>query len=546
MTRNNAARRIAVIGMGPRGLGAIEALEERAQQAGMTLDLDIFDPVEHYGAGPNFDPDQTPLCILNIPIREVALDRPGYAGAQTVTFSQWLGPGTDPDAFPARATLGKYLAGRFRDLEAHGQALRLGRHSERVHHIAGAPGRWVLVTDRARHGPYDEVLLTQGQPRTAPDEQLDRWQTHARRCGADLISAYPADALMLAAREWAGRSVAVRGMGLSTLDVLRMLTCGLGGTFENGRYHRSGREPARILPFSLDGHAPVPKPATAAVDQRFDPLRDETRAFEEALATAIADSPQAALVGICDALVPPVLRILKATGAAADIKAVRTWLAVERDKPGTQETRAPIPALRDGIAMAEGSLPPSPGYVVGQLWRKWQNEIRRAYNPARIEPDTIKAVVGFDEGLKRFSYGPPVSSARELIMLNTAGLVDLHAADDPDILLIDAGWRLVEDDDATDVCAMVDAVLPSPALGRITEPLIVKLKADGRIQPVADGFGADTAPDGQILGPSGKVQTGLSLLGRLALGSVIGVDSIHDCLGAASDRWAEGVISRNG
>ncbi|MHA6264501.1 FAD/NAD(P)-binding protein [Arenibacterium sp. CAU 1754] len=544
MTTKNAARRIAVIGMGPRGLGALEALEERTQQAGMTLDLDIFDPVEHYGAGPNFDPDQTPLCILNIPIREVALDRPGYAGAQTATFSEWLGPDTDPDAFPARATLGKYLAERFRDLEEHGKALRLSRHSEMVHHIEGAPERWVLVTDRSRHGPYDEVLLTQGQPRTAPDEQLGRWQTHARSCGADLVSAYPADALVRAAKRWAGKSVAVRGMGLSTLDVLRMLTCGLGGVFENGRYHPSGREPARILPFSLDGHAPVPKPATAAVDESFDPLREETRAFEESLATAIAEGPQDTLVRICDALVPPALRILKATGAAADVEAVQTWLAVERDKPGTQETRAPIPALQDGIAMATGRVPPSPAYVIGQLWRKWQNEIRRAFNPARIVPDTIKAVVGFDEGLKRFSYGPPVSSARELIMLNKAGLVDLHAADDPDILLIDAGWRLVEDDDATDVCAMVDAVLPSPALDRITEPLIVKLKADGRIHAIADGFGADTAADGQIIDQTGKVQTGLSLLGRLALGSVIGVDSIHDCLGAASDRWAEGVISR--
>ena len=50
--------------------------------------------------------------------------------------------------------------------------------------------------------------------------------------------------------------------------------------------------------------------------------------------------------------------------------------------------------------------------------------------------------------------------------------------------------------------------------------------------------------DGTVVGRDGAPQAGLYLLGRLSLGSVIAADSLHDCLGAAADRWAEGVMAR--
>ena len=44
--------------------------------------------------------------------------------------------------------------------------------------------------------------------------------------------------------------------------------------------------------------------------------------------------------------------------------------------------------------------------------------------------------------------------------------------------------------------------------------------------------------------PDGRPAPGLAVLGRMASGSVIAVDSIHDCFGAAAERWAEGVAAR--
>lgn len=546
MTFSKSRPRIAVVGMGPRGLGALEALAERVEESGFPIDVDMFDPVAQAGAGPNFSPDQNHLCLLNLPLREVSLGSPDFAGSSLGKLSEFVPLDADQEVFPARAGLGLYLSARFKDLADNARCFHMTQHFATVQRVSSGSDGWWIEAKGERFGPYAEVLLTQGQPDTVPDEQLARWQSRANDSKGELIAAYPANALLSAAQKWAGRTVAIRGLGLSTLDVLRLLTCGMGGHFEDGEYHRSGREPLRILPFSLDGYPPFPKPANVDLDKAFDPTPAETRAFEAALSKALVASPEDALVAICEAFHVPAMRILEASGCSADQEVVEKWLEIERDNPGAQETRSPIEVLREGIDMAEGLLPPSPGFVIGQLWRKWQNALRRGFNPVRVAVETATALIGFDEGLKRYSYGPPLRSARELLMLIEAKVVDLRAADDPDIELIADGWRLEEDGSLVTASVMIDAVMPPPALHKSDDPLITHLMDEGRICAVADGLGAQTQADGQLVGRNGDVQHGLSLLGRLALGSVIAVDSIHDCVGAATDRWTDGVLSRIG
>ena len=544
MPTDNRRPRIAIIGMGPRGLGALEALATQLSSTNLTVDVDIFDPVEHLGAGPNFCPGESEFCLLNIPVREVSVAPPEFPGATVGQFSDWPSLADDPDKFPPRAILGEYFEERYRDLARNAKALHLSQRPETVTDIQSDGDGWWIETDHQRFGPYSEVLLTQGQPATKPDKQLARWIDHARKNGVDLMPAYPGTDLLKAAKNWAGKNVAIRGLGLSTLDVLRILTCGLGGRFENGHYQRSGQEPACILPFSLNGHAPVAKPDNADLDKRFDPTEDETNAFETALEEATDKAPEAALDRLCEALIEPVLRILNEAGNPLNASDVKRWLSTERDAPGSQETQSPTEALRTGVSIAEGETPPSIGYVLGQLWRKWQNALRIGFNSAQITPETAKALIGFDEGLKRYSYGPPVRSAKELLALIDAGLVDLRAADDPDITLVEDGWQMFQDGTVMTVSAIVDAVMPPPALEQSTDSLMISLISNGKICALQDGLGAQTQADGQLLIQDGNVQLGLSLLGRQALGSVIAVDSIHDCFGAATDRWAKGVISR--
>lgn len=544
MTEDTSTGRIAVIGMGPRGLGALEALTACWGETRAPLRVDVFDPFDAPGAGPNFAPGESPLCRLNIPMRDLDIRPPASSAAGR--FAEWWEGAGDVDAFPPRADLGRYLEARYADLRAM-TALQVRGLDTPVDEVQPQGGAWRLRTGDTWHGPYAEVLLVIGQPEVEPDEQLAGWKDHVRDGKAALASAYPAHVLQDRAAAWAGRTVAVRGLALSAFDVLRVLTVGQGGRFEAGGYVKSGREPGRILPFSLDGKPPSPKPETDALDARFDPAPGETEAFEEAVSKAARGDPDSARRHIDAALVPAVTRILRETGGGGDggdADGVADWLCREWDAPGSQEDETPIGALRTGIAMAEGEMPPSIGYAVGQIWRKWQDGLRKGFNPAHVRFDTAAVVIGFDEGLKRYSYGPPISSSRELAALIDAGLVDLGWAADPGIEMIEGGWELTAGGAAARASVMVDAVLPSPDLGAVRDPLIRGLVSDGRLVTCGEGLAAHTAEDGTLIGADGVVSAGLCLLGRLALGSVIAVDSLHDCFGDASKRWAQGVERR--
>ncbi|MFN3211267.1 MAG: hypothetical protein ACE369_20200, partial [Roseovarius sp.] len=114
-----------------------------------------------------------------------------------------------------------------------------------------------------------------------------------------------------------------------------------------------------------------------------------------------------------------------------------------------------------------------------------------------------------------------------------------------EIALADTGWTLTGDGGSITAGVMIDGVLPSPDLSAMRDSLIRGLLDDGRLRAIAEGLAADISADGQLVGQEGQVVPGLSFLGRLALGSVIAADSLHDCFGQASVRWARAVNGRS-
>ncbi|UOA29369.1 FAD/NAD(P)-binding domain-containing protein [Pseudosulfitobacter sp. DSM 107133] len=538
--------RIAILGLGPRSLGALEALVTHLQDSACRVAVDVFDPSDAPGAGPNFHPDESPLCLLNIPFRDIAIRPPAFSrcGSFADWYARHTGEQADPDSFPPRAVMGQYLQARLHDLRttAQGTVAIIPERVSRVEHSAEG---WRVKAGGTWRAPYDEVLLTPGQPQVRPDDQLAEWQAHVGRSQGTLTRAYPANQLADRARDWTGCTVAIRGLGLSTFDVLRVLTCGQGGSFDAKGYHPSGCEPARIYPFSLNGHPPFPKPVTAPLDARFDLHRAEVTRLSRAIAQAAETDPDSARAAINAALDPAVTRILSECHRQVPQGAVSEWLHREWIKPGAQETDLnPIESLRMGIGLADGTLDPTIGYVAGQVWRKIQDDLRKGYNPADTPAETAQMLVGFDEGLKRYSYGPPLSAAQELLALVEAGIVDLDLAADPDFTLTEEGWTLQGAEQNARVSVMIDAVLPSPDLSAIAAAPVASLVDAGVLASLADGLAARTAPDGHVLDQQGHEIPQLCLLGRLALGSVIAVDSLHDCFGKSSYRWARGVCAR--
>ncbi|CAN0554206.1 unnamed protein product, partial [Laminaria digitata] len=50
MKRDDPSRMIAVVGLGPRGLGALESLAAQGRKAGVSLQVDVFDALPACGA----------------------------------------------------------------------------------------------------------------------------------------------------------------------------------------------------------------------------------------------------------------------------------------------------------------------------------------------------------------------------------------------------------------------------------------------------------------------------------------------------------------
>ncbi|MDY6859780.1 MAG: FAD/NAD(P)-binding protein [Pseudomonadota bacterium] len=535
-------RRIAIIGFGPRGLGALEALVRCARRSCASFSVDIFDPEAWPAAGPNFSPDEPEVCLLNLPLR--IIDLPPPTGQGIADFPEWAGAeGEEPEAYLPRARLGAYLNARFSSLLASLPAgVTVSLDQRRIDAATRKDGAWRLESETAYFGPYDDVLLSLGQPQTRRDEQMVSWETHAGKHRLDILPAYPGRAVVEAASGWQGKVVAIRGLGLSAIDVVRMLTIGLGGRFQDGSYVPSGREPGTIAPFSLDGHAPAPKPETAAIDARFEPSKGECEAFRAALVAALSSDADEPLAVLTDALIAPARRILTETGAFRRADEVENWLVAERKEPGSQEARSTVEAIKGNIAEAEGRVAPSPGYVIGQLWRKWQPLLREIYDSAQAAAETAEAIVKFDEGLKRYSYGAPVDTLYQLLALIDVGLVYPCATADPDITLSPQGWRLQSEGRSVVAQVMVDSVLPPPVLEMVSEPLLTGLREQNMLSPLKGGLGVRCAPDGAVIREDGERMPGLWLAGRLASGCTIANDSIHDCFAETVDRWSLAVF----
>lgn len=511
------ALRLAIVGFGPRGLAAAEY----ALAAMPSCRIEIFDPSAFPAAGPNFAPAESPHCLLNLRASDVNLPSPVLQ--RFPSFSAWVAQAAEqdvsPDDYPSRRSLGDYLTLRYDTLkQAFPDAL--------THHRGAAPRAWKdvqgwwIATHGHEAGPFDEVLLTLGQPSSKADPTWEDWRARAASCNVALSAAYPGHALQAKAADWAGKTVAVRGLGLSTLDVVAILSLGQGGRLEHGRYIRSGQEPASILPFSLDGMPPLPKP-DLATEPRFTMTDNESNALRNTFECALSLPPDTAMEQITQALAAPLQR---QTGQDPS-----DWLARECASAGAQDmSRAPIEMLREGIEMASGQRPASVGYCTGQIWRALQHDLRAVFQRCDSRADTRAVILGFDRGLKRMSYGPPLSSARLLLALVQEGLVQLSVADDPDVTLSDAGWRLQGRATAQ---VMVDAVLPAPRLEVIEDPLIRTLLRDEvlREDPTTGGIAVDRA---------GRAAQGLSVLGRLTEGRSIATDSLHDCYGAMTRAWA--------
>ena len=570
--KHDAALHIAVIGCGPRGLAAIESLLQVIALARRDLPftITVFEPNTAPGAGPNYSPEQSDLNLLNIPCRDLTLvgrptiQLPSCCIAAFPSFDQWMkikrSAAVDPDEFPPRRLLGDYLHDRFNTLVStlvpNGILTLVAKV---VTDIKVEQETFAVHADQECCGSFKEVLVTVGHQPLQLDKQLERWKHHGDS-DADTrlwVDPYPTRYLSQSSAITSLSTVALRGFGLTMIDVARALSEGRGGRFtagETGRlvYDRSGNEPRSIVPFSLNGLPLAAKPATSDIDAGFEPDSTARSALLATLQSLITDSPDCVVDALQREFRQLVInvwrqqhRITTRSERSLD-SCLSNWLAGKStDSPYfLPEQLSPAQTMEAYLDMALAKQLPSLEYCAGQVWRHIQADIYDVFSHSLVGVTVMQDVIELDEVMKRFSYGPPVDQIMRMLALVDDGLLRFEVVDDPDIHLLPTGWLLTDKPDEVIATVMINTVIPSPILRHVASPLISNLLKANLLICYADELGASTGPSGLSSGITNGRYPSLSLLGRLATGSVIGPDSIHDCFSDHARHWAEAVHCR--
>lgn len=251
---------VAIIGLGPWGLSALERLVNGLRTQSPSRRQATVHVVEPRPAGSGvFSPEQPDYFILNTPCGQHSLHpfaepcgRSGFYDWVQARGYCWVGDrcriGTSgraitPDDFLPRRLMGEYLEWFYEELVAGAPArVRVIHHRDHAVDITDIGSRERVHLAGGGSIDVDSAILATGHTANA-EAEVDQ----------GVLPAYPADLYASAVKP--GSGVAVSGMGLVALDVVIALTRGRGGKFvgeDRLRYRASGHEPVIQL-FSRSG-----------------------------------------------------------------------------------------------------------------------------------------------------------------------------------------------------------------------------------------------------------------------------------------------------
>ncbi|WP_051865122.1 FAD/NAD(P)-binding protein [Streptomyces griseus] len=559
------ALRVAVVGVGPRGLSVLQKIGELAGELpdGHTLDVHLIDPGE---GGQGAHPARQPAHLLT---NTVASQVSMFAEGSGPSFTEWAasvgyrafdttyhptgddsGAPVGEHAYLPRRLLGSYLSWVFdRTLRSLPDTVRVVQHRDRAVDVEPVGSdRYAVRLARGFTVTVDYLFLTTGHCERVPTEE-DRAHGEFAREYADrnphlayFSTPYPVDLLQRIAP---GSTVAVQGFGLTAHDVISELTAGRGGTFHGAgpdtEYRPSGREPRillfsrQCLPFSARG-----------VNQKGVTGGHPARFFTpEAVRALRRVRPDGRLDFVEDVL--PLL--VKEMGYAYREAQQGRPVPPEGYEPSEDERRivgklldplageefADQAAFRrfftdhvsNDLAHAERGNLTSPVKAATDVIRDTRAALREAVEFGGLTPASHRVFnTVYVPVMNRVSFGPPRHRNHQLLALLRAGVVDLAGG---------PGGRLVRDreqgrytvrtdypggTEARHADALVVARLDAFHPERDRSPLTSALLARGLVRPYRNG---DFAPGGLDIDERGRPFTaqGTPLRGAWAVGYLV-------------------------
>jgi len=520
--------RIAVVGVGPRGLSVVERVVSHTRAGGPPVELLLVEPGP-LGVGVH-DPGQPEYLLLNTVASQLTIfsdERmvPGAPVTPGPDLQQWCeatsavaGP-VAFDTFLPRALLGRYLGWAAQDL--------LGRCPERlaVRHLRTVAtgvvplgsGAVVTTADGDRH-VVDLAVVTVGHGLLPATPVPSDGVVQAPYPLPDAVDPVPA-----------GGRVAVLGSGLAGMDVIAALTVGRGGHFTADGYRPSGREPHMVL-VNRSGWLPCARPGLAP-GRRARPGRYLTPA-------AIAALHRARPGGLdfrrdVEPLIRDEVRDRMAGATAEQLRLVddvlrprpRAWTGYRQFRDAVVE--------RAGADLREAELGLGASLVKEglEVLRDHREALRTAVDPPGLTAASHRWFLReYAPRVNRVVIGPQKERIRELLQLLAAGVVQLGPGPAPELVRAGGGWELRSAHLAEPVTVPVDVVVRAhlswPSADPAVDPVGASLRGwvgpghgvPGHLRLDRDGRPVARSADGPG-GVAGGVVGGVAVFGPVAEGA---------------------------
>ncbi|MDF3130046.1 FAD/NAD(P)-binding protein [Kiritimatiellaeota bacterium B1221] len=446
--------------MGPKGLYGLERLLSHVVAAGggMNIQVDLFNRNSFFGAGDIYRSDQPEYLLMNFPngyINMWAHRDPEPIVPHPCSFLEWLKDEKDPQAsehdYSSRACVGEYLQHGYNLLKQHcPEGVTLNQLVAEVVDMTVTEEKSMLVQTvnaegvECSQGPYQQLLLATGHPR--PPASM--------KSSASFVPfIYPVDQKLSAVGE--GSTVAIKGMGLTFMDAVLALTEGRGGRFHDveglkPRYEKSGKEPAKIFPFSLSGLLMMPRSSsygqpprqTRFVDwehwqkegsqRQLDFEKDLWPTLQSEISFAYYESVLKQHDLDADKILTP-----RELDIVIDVfhrqypeECPVNWQTLT--KKCNQWT--PVEFLEKMIEEARKGEQDSGWVRSCSCWKYLSASFNQIYSNGGFTPESHRFFDTVLSGhLNRLAYGPPLVNMQKVLCLAKAGLVDFSFSENPDV-----------------------------------------------------------------------------------------------------------------
>jgi uncharacterized NAD(P)/FAD-binding protein YdhS len=581
-------RRVAIVGLGPKGFGCLERLAIEVARSARVVELDVtvYDPSPHPGAGPIYDPAQPADLLLNFAARHVDVWSPDndlVAAARRPDLVTWLErqhpAWASADAYVPRRFLGDYLREAYATLlAALPPTLRVTHVPAVVEDLSPAGPGWRVHTAGAGAADpagtvVDEVMVTAGHGTWTADHGADAWAATLPASDATRVvrTVLPVAHRLGAAAVPAAATVGMRGFALTFIDATLALTAGRGGRFlgldgPQPRYVGSEQDVGRILPWSRSGlplHA-KPGPELTRRAAAAAPIWADVSA-------AIRTARRTTLDEVCARLgegASRALRLLRpAATATADAEVHATMTALRSPPPAraavepptrARSTSAAGPAVAAAtmqtmcrsVAVAQSRRAPDARFAVAEAWRQVYPALVERIGHGGLPAAEVPSFRHLARGMERLAFGPPAENLARIGALLHAGVVDLRLVRAARVVTVDGRFALApaEGGDPADAVppvpldVLVNAVIPPPGVHHDT-PLLWRLQGRGAVRTGAGGTGLEVDPSAACIGVDGAATPGLSAIGRATEGWVLGNDTLSRRLHPETRGWAHRIVA---